>query len=71
MTNKPLQIVLESPVQSGFSSQFGKTETGTGLPFLKYSQDRTETVINRSTAVFCGLLRLKDRSEPVAVQTSL
>ena len=67
----PLGIVLGSPVRSGFSSIFDKTETETGLPFLKFSKTETETVIDRSTAVLCGLLRLQDRSEPVTVQTSL
>jgi hypothetical protein len=62
--------VLGSPVQSGFSSIFDETGTETGPSFLKFSKTETGTGIDRSTAVFNGFLRLKDRSEPVTVQTS-
>ena len=55
-------LVLGSPVQSGFSSIFDKTGTETGPPFLKFSKTETGTVIDRSTAVSCGFLRLQDQS---------
>jgi hypothetical protein len=66
-----LLVVLGSPVQSGFSSIFDKTGTETGPPFLEFSKTETGTVIDWSTAVSRGFLRLQDRSEPVTVQTSL
>jgi hypothetical protein len=62
-------VVLGSPVQSGFSSIFEKTETVTGPPCAGYSKKLDRTVINRSTAVFYGFLQLQDRSKPVMVST--
>src|SRR5271155_1856700 len=47
-----LKVVLGSPVQSGFSSIFDKTETATGPPCPGYSKKLDRTVIDRSTAVF-------------------
>jgi len=64
-------LVLGSPVQSGFSFIFRKTETETSPPWLKFSKTETETIIDRSRAVLCGFVRLQDQSEPVTVQTSL
>ena len=61
---------MDSLVRSGLSSIFDKTETETGLPFLKFSKTETGTIIDRSTAVLYGFLQLQDRSEPVTVQTS-
>ena len=62
-------VVLGSPVQSGFSSIFDKTETVTGPPCPGYSKKLDRTVIDRSTAVFYGFLRLRDWSKPVMVST--
>ena len=62
-------VVLGSPVQSGFSSIFKKTETVTGPPCPGYSKKLDRTVIDRSTAVFYGFLRLRDWSKPVMVST--
>jgi hypothetical protein len=47
-------VVLGSPVRSGFSSKFGKTETETGPPGSKYLKTETETVRDRFTAVSPG-----------------
>jgi hypothetical protein len=49
-----LELVLGSSVRFGFSSIFRKTETETGPPWLEFSKTGTETVKDRSTAVFCG-----------------
>jgi len=65
-----LLVVLGSPVWFGFSSIFGKTETETGPSSLKILKTETETVRDWFTAVLHGFLRLQDRSELVAVQTS-
>jgi hypothetical protein len=61
-------LVLGSPVQSGFSSIFGKTGTETGPRFFKFSKTETGTDLNRSSAVFCGFLRSCNRSQPVSSQ---
>ena len=60
-------LVLGSPVQSSFSSKFGKTETETGPPSLEMLKKPDWTFRDWSTAVFGGFLRLKDQSEPVMV----
>jgi len=65
-----VKLVLGSPVRSGFSSKFGKTETETGSPWLEILKTETETVIDRFIAVFAVFLRLQDRLEPVTVRTS-
>jgi len=57
-----VHLVLGSPVRSGFLSIFDKTGTETGPSFLKYSETRTGTVIDRSSVVFCGFLRSQDQS---------
>jgi len=62
-------LVLGSLVQSGFSSIFEKTETVTGPPCPGYSKKLDRTVIDWSTAVLYGFLRLRDRSKPVMVST--
>ena len=54
--------MLGSPVQSGFSSKFGKTETETGPLSLEMLKNPDWTFRDQSTAVFCGFLWLKDRS---------
>ena len=43
--------MLESPVQSGLLSKFGKTETETGLPNAADLKNRTATDEDRFTAV--------------------
>ena len=67
---KSKYVVLGSPVQSGLSPIFGKTETETGLQQLEDPQKLDRTDVNRFMSVLCGFLRLRDRSEPVTVQTS-
>jgi hypothetical protein len=47
-------IVLESPVQSGFLPIFGKTETETGLPVFEDHKKLDWTNLNRSFAVSIG-----------------
>jgi hypothetical protein len=56
-------LVLGSPVQSGFSSIFGKTGTETGPRFLKFSKTETGTDVNRSIADF---LRIFAVLQPVS-----
>ena len=62
-----LGIVLRSLVQSGFSSKFGKNETETSPPSLEMLKKLDWTFRDQFTAVFCGFLQLKDRSEWVMV----
>jgi hypothetical protein len=47
-------IVLESPVQSGFLPIFGKTETETCLPVFEDHKKLDWTDLNRSFAVSIG-----------------
>jgi len=54
-------LVLGSLVWFGFLSIFDKTKTETGPPFLKFLKTKTRTVIDRSTAVLHGFLRLQDQ----------
>ena len=41
-------LVYKSPVQSGFSAQFGRTATATGCLLWQDPNNRTETEKNRS-----------------------
>jgi hypothetical protein len=62
------QLVTQSPVQSGFSSKFGETETETGLLKFEKVKRLDQTDLDRSYAVF---FRSQDRSKPVSVKTGL
>jgi len=56
-----MRVVLGSPVRSGFSSIFGKTETETGPPWREILETETETVIDRFTSVLPGFLQFQDQ----------
>jgi hypothetical protein len=47
-------LVYKSPVQSGFSAQFGRTATATGCLLWQDPNNRTETEKNRSKPVQIG-----------------
>jgi len=59
--NEQVCALACSAWKSGPVQPFARTETETSFPFLKYSKNRTGTGIDRSTAVLCSLLQLKDQ----------
>jgi hypothetical protein len=64
-----VNLVLESPVQSGFLPIFGKTETETGLSVFQDRKKPDWTDLNRSFAVSIGSKTGYDRSRSKPVST--